>query len=344
MTFVLGDRRVIYNAEALYAGSPYIAPGYSSPTNGTCGYTVTLPKDDLFLGDEDLVLDWPGGHGNETTAMQEQMGYWIADRMNLPISHRYTIRLHVNGVTDTDRKAVFEAMQQPAKGFIQEWSPHNAVGEFFKIERAFEFSDAGSYTVAPAPSLQNFTTTGGVKKREKYRWNWMFRGATRHNNYTNLFALVDAVNSAAPEPYTSATFATVDVEEWMRAFALEHIIVNFDAYGHEIGKNMYAYRPASGKWQLYLCDLDWLMLAAPIHNSSYAASSAPLFNAEDPVITNMFAAPRLRPRLLARNPGRRRRPAHRRQLQPDHGCQIPVSERQRHHLVRPKPPSPTRQR
>ena len=58
-----------------------------------------------------------------------------------------------------------------------------------------------------------------------------------------------ALNSPAPEPYTSATMGEVDVEEWMRIFATEHIIINFDAYGHEIGKNMYAFKPDGGKWQ-----------------------------------------------------------------------------------------------
>ena len=38
-------------------------------------------------------------------------------------------------------------------------------------------------------------------------------------------------------------------------------------------------------------DLDWLMLAAQLHNSSYAASSAPLFNSEDPTIARMYAFP-----------------------------------------------------
>jgi len=291
VTFVLGGDRVIYNAQALYAGSPYIAPGYCGPTCGRCGYTIETPKDDLFLGETALVLDWPGGHGRETTAMQEQMGYWIADRLNLAASHRYTIRLHVNGVTDDARQTIFEASQQPAKGFLEQWNVGATGGPFFKLDRAFEFNDSGSLVTAPGPTLQDFTTTGGLKKREKYRWNFMYRSTDRVNDYTNLFALVDAVNSAAPEPYTSAVNGLADIEQWMRVFATEHIIVNFDAYGHSIGKNMYAYLPPGGKWQLYMCDLDWLMLAAPQYNSSFTASSAPLFNSEDPIIGAMYAFP-----------------------------------------------------
>jgi len=291
VTFVLGNQRVIQNAQALYAGSPYIAPGYSSPASGRCGYSISVPADDRFLGGEDLVLDWPGGHGSESSAMQEQMGYWIADRMNLAFSHRYIIRLHVNGVTDDARNQVFEAVIQPAGDFIRAWSPDATDGQFFKVDRAFEFNDSGGLIADPQPRLQNYTTTGGAKKREAYRWNWNYRSTDRVNDYTNIFALVDAVNATAPEPYTTATLGLVDMEQWMGILATEHIIVNFDAYGHLIGKNMYAYLPNGGKWQLYMFDLDWLMLAAVNFSGSYGPSSAPLFNADDPTITRMYAHP-----------------------------------------------------
>jgi hypothetical protein len=291
VTFVLGSDRAIYNTEALYDGSPYIAPGYCGPTCGRCGYKIAMPADDLFLGEQDLVMDWPGGHGGETTALQEQMGYWIADRINLPFSHRYTIRLHVNGVTDDSRQTTFEAIMKPGGAFLKEWSPSNDALQFFKIDRAFEFSDGGSLTADPQPRLQNYTTTGGLKKREHYRWNWNFRGTDRVNDYTNIFALVDSLNATGPEPYTSSTLALVDVEEWMGIFATEHMIVNFDAYGHDIGKNMYAFLPQNGKWQLFMYDLDWLMLAASRQNGGYAASAATLFNADDPTITRMYAHP-----------------------------------------------------
>ncbi len=289
VTFVQGNSRVIYNTAALYAGSPYISPGYCGPTCGRCGYAITTPGDDLFLGETDMVLDWPGGHGGETSAMQEEMGYWIADKLNLPFSHRYIIRLHVNGVTDDARQAVFEAVMQPGGSYIDEWSPNDTGGQFYKIDRAFEFNDAGSLVADPQPRLQNYTTTGGMKKFEKYRWNFQPRSGTDPDDYTNVFALVDAVNAVAPEPYTSSTFGQMDVEEWMRIFATEHIIANFDAYGHEIGKNMYGYKPSQGKWQLYMFDLDWLMLAAA--TSGRTAGTANLFLADDPTITRMYAYP-----------------------------------------------------
>jgi hypothetical protein len=299
VTFVLGSQRASYGASALFAGSPYIAPGFSTPSGNRCGYSIAFPRDDRFLGNEDLVLDWPGGHGGETTAIQEQMAYWIADRMGLPFSHRHFIRLYVNGVSDLQRGGVFEAVLQPAGDFLRQWSPDDSNGDFYKIDRAFEFNDSDSVIADPMPRLQPFTTPdllrgGTMKKTERYRWTWLKRSYDTANDYTNVFALVDALNATAPEPYTTLTEGLVDLEEWMSIFAFEHIINNFDSWGHVIGKNMYAYKPPAGRWQLYAFDLDWLMLVSPRYSSEYTASAGPLFNADDPTVTRMYNHPPFR--------------------------------------------------
>lgn len=296
ITFVLGNSRVIYNAAAVYAGSPYIAPSFDNPTGRRCGYSLEFPPDDQFLGDTALVLDWPGGHGGENTAVQEQMAYWIADQMDLPFSHRYYIRLTVNGVTDMQRGGVFEAVLQPGRTFIEQWSPERPEGDFFKIDRAFEFNDAGNLIADPQPQLRVYTTPdlvhgGSKKKTETYRWMWLQRSFQSGNDYTNLFALADVLNSPAPEPYTSQTEALVDVEEWMGIFAVEHIINNFDSWGHDIGKNVYMFKPDGERFQIYLFDLDWLMLVA---QGRYTAGNGPLFVSQDPTVTRMYNHPPFR--------------------------------------------------
>lgn len=299
VTFVLGNYRAIYNAAAVYAGSPYIAPGFTTPTGNRCGYSLEFPVDDPILGDTALVLDWPGGHGNENTAVQEQMAYWIADRMGLPFSHRYYIRLIVNGVTDLQRGGIFEAVLQPGGDYVAQWSPGDSSGDFYKIDRAFEFDDSGNRIADPMPQLKVYSTrdvaTGGTKKKtEAYRWMWLKRFYDRANDYTNIFLIADVLNATNTEVYTAQTEALADVEEWMGVFAAEHIINNFDSWGHDIGKNMYMYKPDAGRWQLYLFDLDWLMLVSPGGPGGYTASTGPLFASNDPTVTRMYTHPPFR--------------------------------------------------
>ncbi|MGC8830599.1 MAG: lamin tail domain-containing protein [Verrucomicrobiia bacterium] len=294
ITFVIGNYRVIYGASGLFSGSPYIAPGFNTPTGNRCGYAISFPPDDEFLGDTDLQIDWPGGHGGETTAIQEQMAYWIADRLNLPNSYRYFIRLNVNGVTDMQRGGIFEAVFQPGGEYIKQWSPDNPAGDFYKIERAFEFDDSGNRIADPMPRLENYVSADGSKKTARYRWNWLKRNYDSVRNYTNIFQLVDAANASQPEPFTTRMNQLADMEQWMGVFAFEHIINNFDSWGHTIGKNMYAFKPDRARWVLYPFDLDWLMLVSPRGPGGYTATTGPLFVADDPLVVKMYNHPPFR--------------------------------------------------
>lgn len=291
VTFVYNNERVIYNMKALYAGSPYISPGYNGPTGGLCGYTGEFPKDDLFLGVNDFVLDWPG---RDNAAVSEQMSFYIADQVGLPNSHRRFIHLHVNGVNEQSRGSVYEDVQQPGGDMIKEWSPQDTGGHFYKIERWFEFSDAPSLIADPEPRLENYVTTGGVKKLARYRWNFLPRAVNGSmNDYDDVFALVDAVNATAPEPYTSQTEALANMEEMMGIFAMERVINNFDSWGNEIGKNMYGYKPQNGRWITFMFDNDWLMIPSQGHNG-YTTNSPFFTPVDDPTVARMYAHPPFR--------------------------------------------------
>jgi hypothetical protein len=291
VTFVYGNERVIYNMDALYAGSPYISPGYSGPNSGLCGYTGAFPKDDLFLGVNDFVLDWPG---RDTAAISENISFYIADQAGLPNSHRRFIHLHVNGVTDQSRGSVFEDVQQPGGDIVKEWSPQDTDGHFYKVERWFEFSDTMSLLSDPMPRLENYVTTGGEKKLARYRWNFLPRAVNGSvNDFDDIFALVDAVNATSPEPYTSQTEALANMEEMMGIFAMERVINNFDSWGHQIGKNMYIYKPVGGRWISFMFDNDWLMI--PSNGFGTYNTNSPLFTpVEDPTVARMYAHPPFR--------------------------------------------------
>ena len=47
------------------------------------------------------------------------------------------------------------------------------------------------------------------------------------NDFTNLFALVDAVNATQPEPYRSQVASLMDVEKWTRILAMERIVSHY---------------------------------------------------------------------------------------------------------------------
>jgi len=279
-TFVYGNQRAVYNIGACYAGSPFIRPGYSGPTGALCGYSLQFPPDDLFLGVTDVALDWPVRDGS---AVLEQVACWMASRLDIPFNYRRFIHLFVNG---SRRGQIYEDAQRPNNDTVDEWTPNDADGDLFKIDDWFEFADDGATFVNADATLQLFVTTGNVKKLARYRWNWRKRFAhSSANDYTSLFGLVDAVNTADTGAYTTNVEQIVDVDEWMRTFCLEHIAGNWDAYGYSRGKNMYTYKPTEGKWLMITWDVDFVLGA-----SSDGPTTA-MYAVNDPTISRMYYHP-----------------------------------------------------
>ena len=63
VTFVYGTNRLIYNARALYTGSPGSSAQYDMPSGALCGYDGYLPPDDPLFGATHRILDFPNFRG-----------------------------------------------------------------------------------------------------------------------------------------------------------------------------------------------------------------------------------------------------------------------------------------
>src|SRR5262249_51645556 len=79
--------------------------------------------------------------------------------------------------------------------------------------------------------------------------------------YTRLFELVDAVN--ATSNYQAGVEALVDVENWMRTLAAVQVMGIEDCYGLLHPHNLYACKPAGGRWKLLLYDNDYIFVGDP---------------------------------------------------------------------------------
>jgi hypothetical protein len=297
-TFAYGNSRVIYNVGTLYSGSPWHTPNYVGPLGDfPTDYELNFQGDEQFLGATDFVLnsqtDYETFFAGDASAQNEDTALWFARKLGLGYNHRRPVRLFFNNAR---RFMLYFDSQQPNNDILAQYYPTDSKGHLHKIEDWFEFDDAGSSFEVITARLLNYTTAGGAKKAARYRWN--FRPRAVHgsiNDSTNLFTLADAMNNAAsPEPYTSAMFAEMDVEEWMRHFALEHSVGNWDSYGYRRGKNCFAYKPDQGPWRLVLWDIDICL-----GKSSSDGPTANLFDLGtsgavdqyEPAIAKMYAHP-----------------------------------------------------
>ena len=288
-TFVYNNYRVVYNCRPQFAGSPWHAGSMAGgPTNNNnrTDYVCNFPEDDRFLGITDTVLNTvgnPGGDNNntDTSAQAEQTCYIMFREMGIQFNHRRYIHFFMNGnhrsiaANASGGLAVpyiMEDSQQPNGDVINEFFPDDTEGDLYKIEDWFAFSDtgfnAGNEDADLGRRVQTINGVPNVMTAAPYRFMWRKRsvGAGESaNDYTSMFKLIDAASptitytesfpAAIPDP--AAFEAIADVEQWMRIFAVQHAVGNWDSYGYERGKNAFTYKPANGRFNQWTWDIDF---------------------------------------------------------------------------------------
>ncbi len=305
-TFVYNHSRVIYNALPLFSGSPF------HRTNSTAGpagplrvdYEMNFPDDEPLLGSTDFVLNNPGNPDRYTvsdqSAVNEHVVYKIFEGLGLPHNHRRYIHFFVNGSqrsTCYERTGnfIFEDSQQPNGDMIEEWFPNDAGGQLFKVEDWFEFAPDGFEVLAydDADLVRHTVMRNGRPALTPAPYRFKFRKRSVNvgssaNDFSLIFQLIDAA-SPAENPTNSVLDAdllgaVVDWEAWMRHFAAQRAIGNYDSYGWLRGKNDYIYKSATNGFVHLPWDTDYsLGLGHP--------TDAPLFQTSDPRVAAMFNTP-----------------------------------------------------
>jgi len=294
-TIVCGSR-VIYNAQAHFAGSPY-HQDFNTPTGNLCHYKWIFPDDDKFLGATSFnKLHQPGnGAGDDASIQREQIANTFLRALGVPWLYRHFVAVYVNGVR---RGTLMEDAQTPDADLVKEHFPNDTDGWLYKMQPWFEF--------APAPSgstigfnnnswcnLMPYTTTGGIKKTARYRYNFLVRRTPiSANDFTNVFSLVDAANSHGTASYVASMENLANMENWMRVFAANHAAGNWDAYGCDNAQNLYGYMGTQGtRYSLLMFDFNIVL-----GNSSSWSPGQNLFsvNGEDPNTQSIYTEPTFR--------------------------------------------------
>ncbi len=287
---------MIYNAGGAFSGGQFttdVVP-YDTPSGNICGYELTFPSGDRFLGADEAIFDWPIW-GNQVIpppsrrpGQNEPAALWIADQLGLPNENHRFFHLSVNGVAESARalssstyfyesrlgSKIYEDLQQPNSDYLAEWFPDHSDGDLFKFDNwnEYKLQPDAQFESQLAPIIGNYTS-GGVKKKARYRWNWRKRADSGNGDYSNLYVLMDTLLLSAGDKYV---------------LAFEDCVGSGDSWGNSYNKNVYGYKPTKDKWKLLPYDLDATM---GVTANNYGSASTPLFAAQEPQATKLNLHP-----------------------------------------------------
>lgn len=274
-TLVYGNWRVIYNAGFRDKGSPF--------HGGAGSFSVTNPDDEPLLGETDRIFRSTGNGGADGVPIRNRLACWIGRKMNIPYLNSHYMQLFRNG---GQMENVSQDEEYPGMGYSKQWFPDGSNGDVYKIAVWFEYADDNSSFGSVSATLESFKTAGKFKLA-RYRDNWITRGFQgTYNNYTNIFNLVAAANDTTTNFVQNLT-AIADVEEFMRVFAYDRVLGNWDSWTYSVGQNMFAIKQAGLPWQIMPWDIDFTLGAGD-------GPSGPLWGGQDPVVNNWFNNPAIR--------------------------------------------------
>lgn len=293
---IVNGTRIIYNAQARFAGSPY-HQGFDTPFGNLCHYKWIFPDDDKFLGATSFnKIHQPGnGPGDDSSIQREQLANTFLRALGVPWLYRRHVAVYVNG---SRRGTLMEDTQTPDSDVVKEHFPNDTGGWLYKMQPWFEFGPFPSGNSIPFNnvawcSLMPFTTTGGAKKVARYRYNFLSRRTpTSASDFTNVFSLVDAAGTYGSPGYVANMENMADMDNWMRVFAANHAAGNWDAFGCQNAQNLYGYIGTQGtRYSLLMFDFNIV-----IGNSGSWGPGQNLFsvNGQDPNTQNIYNEPTFR--------------------------------------------------
>jgi hypothetical protein len=292
---IVNGTRIIYNAQARFAGSPYHQT-FDTPYGSLCHYKWIFPDDDKFLGATSFnKIHQPGnGAGDDTSLQREQTANSFLRALGVPWLNRRFIAVYVNG---NRRGQLMEDAQTPDADVVKEHFPDDSGGWLYKMQPWFEFAPQPSgssigFQSFSGCTLLPYTTTGGAKKVARYRYDYLVRRTPGSaSDFTNVFALIDAAGSAASPNYVANLNNLANLENWMRLFAANHAAGNWDCFGTGGSQNLYGYVGTKGtKYSLLMWDFNIVL-----GNSGSWGPGQNLFTGNgDPNITSIYNTPEYR--------------------------------------------------
>lgn len=277
ITFIYNDARAVYASGAYYGGN---RDSHSDPLSGTVGYDVVLPPNEEILGADKLTFDFPV---RDATNQREQLMHWFADQLKLPTLHRRDIYLYMNG---SRRGNIYHDAEQP-DGVLADSHFPDSRGELFKTSNDNETTDAGTRIQPFVRNILDAFEADGVIRPGRYRWTTgaRARGSRTRLDDSSIIDLMQRADATGPN-YEKDLLEIIDMDNWMRTFALIDLASFWDAFGNPNWKNTYLYKPDGGKWVQFTWDFD---VGLGVVNDP---TDQPLFPGNvDPNIQRMYQTP-----------------------------------------------------
>lgn len=271
-TVIYNDRDVWYDVGVRLRAAPFGRQG------NRAGWNLSFGADNPFRGGlTSVVIDGAfnmprtDGSGWLENALgpsvNEMLFHAIAHRAGgIPANYDDVVYFQAPRATDGNRSAQLK-LQRFNKGYLEEAFPDGGDGLLFKQELIYYPSSTVDgnpqslkrpYNAVLDTEIRNFGPS-----RDSYRFNYIPQNRQQVDDFSAIIALGKAFDSPASTLATNVA-AAMDVDNWMRVYALHALTGLADTYNNGLAHNIQLLvRPGDGKVMLLPWDQDHAFYLSP---------------------------------------------------------------------------------
>ncbi|HKQ36890.1 MAG TPA: lamin tail domain-containing protein [Verrucomicrobiae bacterium] len=252
-TVVYDEQRAYYDVGVHLRGSQ--RGRYSDVRTG---FHITFQPDDLFLGQHPVMLVDRSGAGDATANRQEE----------IILKHMLN---RAGGLPGTYSQIAHIIAPRPAHSGSAQWFPRHeddfietafengGDGTMFEMELIYYPTTANSvgYKLPQPDGVIGTDMTDLGNDKEIYRYNFMMKNHRDTDDYSRFITMCKAL-SLSGTALDTATRQIMDIDQWMRAYALVSLCSVGDMYTFGNNHNFFMYQRASdGKLLYFPWDMDF---------------------------------------------------------------------------------------
>jgi hypothetical protein len=249
-TVVFNERRAYYDVGVRLKSSER---GRDNPAR--VGFHITFPTDDLFQGVHPVMLiDRAGGGGRP--AQEEIVIRHMVQRVGAPTVQADICRVIAPRDAQTG-PAIFAPRFEDE--YIETAFENGGEGTLFEMELIYypTTANAEGYKLPQPDSVQGLDFGNHGDDKENYRYNFMIKNHRDADDYSRFITFSKATSLTGPA-LDLQTEQTMDLDQWMRAYAIVTLCGVGDMYTFGNHHNLITYlRPSDQRFLYFPWDMDF---------------------------------------------------------------------------------------
>ncbi|MFT4638329.1 MAG: hypothetical protein ACI8T1_001649 [Verrucomicrobiales bacterium] len=251
-TVIDGEQRVYYNAAVRLKGSER---GRNQAVRA--GFSLKMPSDDPYRGLHGTIAVDRSGAGNQFSQKEILVKHAINRAGDIPGMYDDLIF-----VVSPDPRHTGSAMLLMARydnEYLEGLFENGGDGQMFEYELIYypTTDDADGYKRPEPDAVSGVNHRNLGPDKETYRWHYLVDMNRDADDYTRVMDMLDLFGSSNDANYIERLHATIDVDQWLRSYAIQNLFGIGDNYANGSQHNMIMYFPPGGKAMYFPWDMDF---------------------------------------------------------------------------------------